>query len=131
MKSSPRIAILCLLFFYLGCNTPRNERPSLGEPASIELKVGGIYAHDAEGERYILKKILAADDSHLHIRLYREVFDELPTKVTSEELNFVIGHIPMTREGFLLNNPQLITVETVDESELAGYKLYLKTIGEK
>lgn len=118
--------LLCTL---IGCGA-RNAGTSAGnatptDATSMELKAGGIYAAKNENGKYTLTKLLALDDVAVHVRFYNEEFDEVPTRISSNDLTFFIGHAPMAREGFLTEHPDLVAVEPVSDSELEGYRMYL------
>ena len=90
------------------------------------MVVGGLYTSHNEDGSYGISKIIALDDFAVHIRMYSNKFDTKPDKnLNSKELKSFIGHVPMAKEGFLLDSPELLKVEEVTEPELEGYKYYL------
>ena len=91
----------------------------------VELKVGGLYITKENDNTYSVSKILAMDDFAVHLRMYSNKFQTKPTQLSSKELNVLIGHSPLDKQAFLAENPELLKIETVDDSELEGYKLYL------
>lgn len=101
------------------------------------IQVGGLYAtHDEDGSWRVVK-VLAVDDSAVHLRSYANKFKEQPkdldpAKLTLGGLNdpagFGIGHFPIAKEGFLKEKRVLIKVVPVEEKELEGYKLYLEAM---
>jgi hypothetical protein len=96
---------------------------------NVDVVEGGVYASaDPDGE-YTISKVLVADDSAVHLRFYEESFKSVPTAVDTSKLTISIGHAPLAREGFLKDQPKLISVEKVAESELEGYRYYLEAIG--
>jgi hypothetical protein len=61
----------------------------------------------------------------VHLRFYNEKFETLPTQIDTAKLTYFIGHAPLAVEGFLRDAPVLIAVESVQEAELEGYRMYL------
>jgi hypothetical protein len=91
-----------------------------------ELKVGGLYLTKDESGIHSIYKIIAIDDFAIHLRMYADKFQNKPTQVSSKNLKVTIGHIPMDAEGFLAENPELLIIENVTNSELEGYNIYLQ-----
>jgi len=130
MKTIFVTASLPALLLITGCgdgSTDNDERQA-EDMNSTELKVGGIYASTDENGKFTITKILALDDSAVHVRAYNEKFDALPTAIDTAELTFFVGHMPIAREGFLKDKPTLISVEPVSEKELEGYRIYLEAM---
>ncbi len=103
-----------------------------------EIVVGGLCATKDEDGTYRVTKVLVVDDFAVHIRIYANRFDELPTDVDPSVLNlgginsdggFGIGHAPMAKEGFFNDHPQFIKQVPVADEELEGYRLYLEAMG--
>ena len=111
------------ILFIVGCGPSDNTDSN--ESATNELKTGGIYATRNDEGKYSLSKILVLEDEAIHIRLYNEEFDEIPKSVSSDDLTFLLGHAPMARKGFLSDDPKFVTLESVSDSELAGYRMYI------
>ena len=97
----------------------------------MELRAGGLYASKNEAGKYTITKILVLDEIAVHARFYNEKFDRIPIELSSSNLTFLIGHVPMAREGFLREEQHLIVVEKVSDSELEGYRLYLEAMREQ
>ena len=91
-----------------------------------ELKVGGLYLSKNENGKYSVSKIIAMDNFAIHVRMYADEFQTKPTELSSTNLKVLIGHAPMDAKGFLAENPELLKVEDVKDSELEGYKMYLE-----
>ena len=98
------------------------------------IQVGGLYATQDKDGSWRVMKVLAVDNSAVHLRSYANRFpqqpkDVDPAKLTLGSLNdpagFGIGHFPLAKEGFLDDKPVLLKVVPVKEEELDGYKLYL------
>ena len=96
-----------------------------------DLKVGGLYLFQNEDETYFLTKILVVDDSAVHICRYENNFKVKPIDINSDTLKILYGHTPMDKNGYLIDNLQLIKVEKIKDSELEGYKIYLETMEEE
>jgi hypothetical protein len=93
---------------------------------SKELKTGGIYFIKDGKNEYYLVKILAIDNFAVHLRTYADKFIKRPENINSSNLDILIGHSPIDKEGFLTDNPELLNVEDVKETELEGYKIYIE-----
>ncbi|MDF2455204.1 MAG: hypothetical protein K0R51_1197 [Cytophagaceae bacterium] len=119
MKKLPSIIAIIALFFN-ACTNQNNE-----------LQVGGLYLLENEDGTYMVSKILALDYDAVHLRPYKEIYASKPNDISSDTLNFMIGHIPLDRQGFLADKPIIIKVEAVKESELEGYKIYLDAMNGK
>ncbi len=98
-----------------------------------EPVVGGLYASRGSDGMFRVSKVLVADEHAVHVRMYAERFDTLPTNVSSSALSlgsfgspggFGIGHAPMARAGFLAEPRTLLCVEPVLDEELEGYRIW-------
>ena len=93
--------------------------------------VGALYASRDDDGRYRIMKVLALDASAVHIRIYADRFEQLPTQVTSSELSlgslggpeFGIGHVPVNAKGFGVGLT-VVGLEEVREEELDGYRIW-------
>jgi hypothetical protein len=98
-----------------------------------ELKVGGLYSvNDGEGS-YRIAKILALDDSAVHIRLYKNKYRSRPATVDASLLSlgtihdkdgFGMGHLPLSRAVFANWQPVFLFQSTVTDEELEGYEMW-------
>lgn len=95
---------------------------------SADIEVGGVYASRSSGGDFRITKVLVADEAAVHLRFYKESFKSVPTAIDTAKLHVSIGHAPLAREGFLKDEPKLISVEKVAESELEGYRYYLEAM---
>lgn len=93
---------------------------------AVELKAGGLYILKSVDSSYYVCKILVIDDFAIHLRTYHNKFAQKPIQINSNELDILIGHSPLAKEGFLLDKPELLKIEEVKETELEGYKMYLE-----
>jgi hypothetical protein len=110
-------ALIALAVFVPGCKR------------STDVVQGGVYAFASPGGDYKISKVLVVDESAVHIRSYKESFKAVPTAIDTSKLTVFIGHAPLAREGFLKDQPKLISVEKVAESELEGYRYYQEAMG--
>lgn len=95
--------------------------------------VGGLYGARAPDGLFRVVKVLAVDESAVHLRMYAERFAELPSKISSSDLSlgsingpgdFGIGHFPVSRAGFPNDGRTLIAIEAVLYEELDGYRIW-------
>lgn len=95
--------------------------------------VGGLYGARGRDGRFSIVKVLAVDESAVHLRRYANQFAELPTTISSSDLTlgsvgspdgFGIGHYPIAREAFDREERTLIAEEVVDDDELEGYRIW-------
>jgi hypothetical protein len=96
---------------------------------STDVVDGGVYAFAGPDGEYTISKVLVSDESAVHLRSYKESFKAVPSAIDTSKLTVFIGHAPIAREGFLKDQPKLITVEKVAESELDGYRYYQEAMG--
>ena len=119
------LLILITSIINYACNNSSNTNPQINTVSTItELKIGGLYITKQEDGSYLVSKILAMDDFAVHLRTYSNNFKTKPTQLSSANLEIIIGHSPVDKKGFLIDNPELISVEDVKDSELEGYKIY-------
>ncbi len=111
------VLLLGLLISSCTNNSSKNEADN--------LVVGGLYISQNDDGSFGASKILALDEFAVHVRMYSDEFETKPEDLNSADLNFLIGHAPMGKTGFLLDQPELLKVEKVSEEELEGYHLYL------
>jgi hypothetical protein len=98
----------------------------------IEIIVGGLYSSLQENGTFRIVKVLVADEDAVHLRMYAEKFTEVPADISSASLSlgsigggaFGIGHYPIARKGFFVNEKRLLRRETVAEDELEGYRIW-------
>jgi hypothetical protein len=99
-----------------------------GDICSIRSSQGG----------FRIVKVLATDSGIIHIRLFKESFDQRPSKLSTDTLSlgsihepggFGIGHLPLPRAEFGSWLPMRIGSEPVSEAELAGYRIWQEAGG--
>lgn len=93
--------------------------------------LGGLYASRDPDGRYRIMKVLALDGFAVHVRLYADRFQELPTQISSSQLEmgfkseseFGVGHVPLSPKGFGFGMT-LVGMEEVHADELDGYRIW-------
>ncbi len=100
---------------------------------NAELKVGGLYSVDDGDGVFRVVKILVLDSSAVHIRMYANEFSTRPETVDpssltlgsmDDENGFGIGHLPLSREQFVKEQPVFLSQTPVTEEELEGYQMW-------
>lgn len=91
-----------------------------------EFKVGGIYLTQNSDKTYGVIKMLAFDESTVHVSIFSNRFDTKPKNINTSDLLYFISHVPLTKKGFLSQKPELIKVEEVSERELSGFESYIE-----
>jgi len=103
-----------------------------------ELKVGGLYSVDDGEGNYRVAKILALDDSAVHICLYKNKYRSRPATVEGSSLSlgtihdkdgFGMGHLPLSRTAFANWQPVFLSQSSVTDEELEGYKIWKEDQG--
>ena len=96
---------------------------------------GGYYASKTDDGKYRVIKILVIDRDAYHVRMFANKFDAPPQESDLPSLTlgglgspvgFGVGHLPMSKNGFTEDKYLFIGDREVEESELDGYKTYLK-----
>ena len=100
---------------------------------NLELKVGGLYSVDDGEGNYRVAKILALDDSAVHVRLYKNKYPARPESVDPSTLSlgsmddkdgFGMGHLPLARKEFANWQPVFLFQASITDEELEGYKYW-------
>ena len=129
MIRSISIAI-ALLTALVGCGKSSSTAKAAKAHTSTNApKVGGVYATKTTKGDYSISKVLAVDDSAVHLRMYSDSFPSIPAAIDTSKLKIAIGHAPFAVEGFASDSPSLIVVEKVAEAEMEGYRIYLEAMG--
>ncbi len=92
-----------------------------------DLIAGGVYSVLWDGDFRVVK-VLAVDESVVHLKIYRNRFEVRPSDVDISALkwdidmddlsNIGIGHIPVSLSGFLEEKPTFIRQEMITPEEL-------------
>ncbi len=93
----------------------------------MELVAGGLYSVAWDDEIRVVK-VLAVDEHVVHLKIYRNQFDNRPADVDSLMLKWDIdlnnlsaigiGHLPVALDGFLEDKPVFIKTDVVTPEEL-------------
>jgi hypothetical protein len=103
-----------------------------------ELKVGGLYSVDDGEGHYRVAKILALDDSAVHICLYKNKYGSRPATVDASSLSlgtihdkdgFGMGHLPLSKAAFANWQPAFLSQSSVTDEELEGYEMWKEDQG--
>jgi hypothetical protein len=103
------------------------------------IVVGGLYASKSEDGSFTISKVLAVDESAVHVRIYNNKFSSLPQNLDTSALSlgklgdpggFGIGHAPIAKEGWLASHV-FLKKEQVHDDELEGYRYYLEQMRKK
>jgi hypothetical protein len=99
---------------------------------------GALYSVDDGEGHYRVAKILAVDPDGVHIRLYKNKFNERPARVDIVSLDlgsihdpdgFGMGHMPLSYASFSAWEPIFLMANGVDEEELEGYVYWKEAQG--
>lgn len=122
------------LLLFVGYNGGGNMNQS-----TPEIQVGGIYSIYSSGGVFKIVKVLVVDPGGIHLRLYKNKFEERPEHINPQELvlgrvfnednsfnsdEFSLGHAAFFLDAFLQSNPILLMVVPVMEDELDGYRMW-------
>ncbi len=102
-----------------------------------DLRDGDICFIPSDGGGYSVVKILATDETTIHVRLYKSRFSEVPRFVnagvlsvgTIHDEHHGIGHLPLSRATFASWLPTKVQHEPVTEEELEGYRIWQESQG--
>jgi hypothetical protein len=131
MRAILLCAVALIIVTVVACAKRRN--------ASDEIVVGGLYASKSADGTFMVSKVLAVDESTVHVRIYKNKFPSLPENLDTSALSlgklgdsggFGIGHAPIAKEGWLVSQV-FLKKEPVRDEELDGYKFYLEEMRKK
>ncbi len=93
----------------------------------MDLVVGGLYSVQWDSDVRVVK-VLAVDEHIVHLKIYRNQFDDRPTNVDSSILKWDIdlndlstigmAHLPVALDGFWEDEPIFIQQDVVTPDEL-------------
>jgi hypothetical protein len=98
---------------------------------------GGLYV-TCSSKAYGILKVLKVEEEIVHVRLYKNKYEEMPTRVAHGSLQlgsiddkdgFGIGHLPIGRETFASWQPQFLQHGLVEPEELDGYQTWKESHG--
>jgi hypothetical protein len=119
MTTKLLVAITTLLTLF-GCST-------------TTYKAGDICSVDNGDGKIGIVKVLAVEPGAIHLRLYKNKFENRPKEINTSELSlgrfgdkdgFGIGHVPLDINGFNHWKPEVLTNEKVTDKELEGYNMW-------
>src|SRR5215471_88779 len=131
MKIFSLYALALTVMAVMGCNRAHD--------GAQDVVVGGLYASKGEDGTFRISKVLAVDESAVHVRISKNKFPCLPQNLDSSTLSmgklgdpdgFGIGHAPIAKEGWLSSHV-FLKKEPVRDDELEGYKYYLEEMRKK
>jgi hypothetical protein len=108
-----------------------------GDHARSELFEGGYYSI-IDGESFGVAKILRIDPQIVHVRIYKEHFNQRPRAIDPAKLSlgsihdedgFGMGHLPLRTQTFADREPVFITHLPVTDNELQGYNMWKEADG--
>ena len=128
-KLYPYFLVFALLQI-AACNNINKNNP----PKNVNnFPPGAVMSIESGENSYLLVKVLASDDSLVHVRIYKGDYKVRPGSVTDKDLDIGtvhdisgtgIGHIPLARDEFELMNPKLIVQQQLKSEELEGYNMW-------
>lgn len=104
----------------------------MSSQARSELFEGGYYSIE-DGEIFAIARILKLEPGIVHVRIYKEHFQQRPRAVDPAQLTlgtihdsdgFGIGHLPLRMEKFMSRVPQFLTYTELDSRELEAYAVW-------
>ena len=107
---------------------------------SNDWLVGGIYSVPHENNSYVVVKILKTDSIGVHLRLYSNVFSEMPEYINeaelkvlsfNNELNLPAGaeHVAISHGSFNNWGARFVQQSEVSEEELAAFQEWFDAKG--
>jgi len=113
---------------------------SAASPAATEWMEGGLYVTPRENGAYVPLKILKVDADGVHVRIYSNVYPEVPARIDESTLYMAgidqredepmgMGHLPISLSSFSTWGAVLVQPSSVSDQELEGYALWLEANG--
>lgn len=102
------------------------------------VTAGDLYSVDDGEGGFQIAKVLVMDAEGVHVRLYKEKWDERPASVDVTQLSlgsvhdggdFGIGHLPLSKKSFISRQPVLVGRQEVSTEELEGYEIWKENSG--
>ncbi|WP_338813321.1 hypothetical protein V9L05_18360 [Bernardetia sp. Wsw4-3y2] len=104
------------------------------ENQANNIKAGSICTIENGEGKFGMVKVLVINDQEAHVKIYKNEYDQRPTKVDIKTLDlgsindseggFGIGHVPLERKGFDDWKPIIVGFEEVTKDELVGYEMW-------
>ena len=99
-----------------------------------KIKAGSICTIEDGAGKFGVVKVLVINNEEAHIKIYKNKYDQRPTKVDMKTLSlgsindkdgeFGIGHVPLERMGFDNWKPVSVGFEEVTKDDLVGYEMW-------
>jgi len=96
----------------------------------------GAYYSIVDGETFSIAKILKLDPEIVHVRIYKQHFQQRPRSIDPAALTlgtihdkdgFGMSHLPLRLVTFLNSDPIFLTHTEVTPQELEGYNFWKET----
>jgi hypothetical protein len=96
----------------------------------------GAYYSIIDGETFSIAKVLKLEPEIVHVRIYKQHFQQRPRSIDPAALTlgtihdkdgFGMGHLPLRLPTFLNSEPIFLTHAEVKPEELSGYNLWKET----
>lgn len=93
----------------------------------------GAYYSIIDGETFCIAKVLKLDPEIVHVRIYKEHFQQRPRSIDPAALTlgtihdkdgFGMGHLPLRLATFINSEPIFLTHAELTPEELEGYNLW-------
>jgi hypothetical protein len=92
-------------------------RSVASEPMSGPLRLGGVYAIPASGDRWLIRKVLGGHGGVVYSRVYEHVFTRKPTLIDTRALRMLLPVLPETEDRFRALGGELIRQEPLTTEE--------------
>jgi hypothetical protein len=98
----------------------------------------GVYYSIIDGETFSIAKVLRLEPEIVHVRIYKQHFQQRPRSIDPAALTlgtihdkdgFGMGHLPLRLATFLDSEPMFLTHAEVQPEELEGYNLWKESSG--
>lgn len=105
---------------------------------------GSLWTTGDNSTGYRVLKVLTKDKEGVHVRMYPKTLAERPTSAVDisyleqdevvavsahKQYNAGIGHLPVSWGSFWASDPVLLQFDSVEESEMEGYQIWLEAEG--
>jgi hypothetical protein len=104
-----------------------------GSNKAGKIEPGSICTIDDGGGRFGVVKVLVMEDGIVHLKIYKNKFNERPARVNIGNLGigsvtdkdgFGVGHVPMDKQAFDEMKPVAVGFQQVTEKDLEGYEIW-------
>jgi hypothetical protein len=106
-------------------------------PRMPKLFEGGLYSVPDGDGKYSMLKILKLDEEGVHVQLYSNLYDSIPSDVNQKDLFIERNpkkftgamHVPLSNKVFKKWRAKLIKIIDISEEELVGYNIWKESKG--